>query len=84
MLRSSERLNDAYHEIINLSRIGEPATKSATVVGPICQTGDKLGIDRLLPATQENDVILIANAGAYCHVMSSNYNLRKIPPELVV
>ena len=77
-------LYDAYHEIVNLSRMNEGASKSATVVGPICEAGDKLGINRLLPETQENDVFLIANAGAYGHVMSSNYNLRDIPPEIVI
>lgn len=77
-------LYDAYHEIVNLSRMNERASKSATVVGPICEAGDKLGINRLLPETQENDVFLIANAGAYGHVMSSNYNLRDIPPEIVI
>ena len=77
-------LYDAYHEIVNLSRMNERASTSATVVGPICEAGDKLGINRLLPETQENDVFLIANAGAYGHVMSSNYNLRPKPAEILV
>ena len=77
-------LYDAYHEIVNLTRIGEADSESVTVVGPICETGDKLGTDRRLPASFENDVILIANAGAYGHVMSSRYNLRDIPPEITI
>lgn len=77
-------LYGAYHEIVNLSRVHEAATQSVTVVGPICETGDKLGSDRLLPPSEENDVILIANAGAYGRVMSSNYNLREIPPEISI
>jgi len=77
-------LYGAYHEIVNLSRIHEAATESVTVVGPICETGDKLGIDRLLPPSSENDVILIANAGAYGQVMSSSYNLRDVPPEITI
>jgi diaminopimelate decarboxylase/aspartate kinase len=77
-------LYGAWHEIVNLSRIDEPATESVTVVGPICETGDKLGSDRTFPNSEENDVVLIANVGAYGHVMSSRYNLREIPPEIVI
>jgi diaminopimelate decarboxylase/aspartate kinase len=77
-------LYGAYHEIVNLSRANEPATESVTVVGPICETGDRLGSDRLLPPSEESDVILIANTGAYGYVMSSNYNRRKIETELVI
>ena len=77
-------LYGAYHEIVNLTRLFEPATEIATVVGPICETGDKLGSDRLLPPSQENDVFIIANVGAYGHVMASQYNLRPTPPEIVI
>ena len=77
-------LYDAYHEIVNLTRIGEPETESVTVVGPICESGDKLGTNRLLPKSVEGDVILIANAGAYGQVMSSRYNLRDVPPEITI
>jgi diaminopimelate decarboxylase/aspartate kinase len=77
-------LYDAWHEIVNLSRIDEAATETVTVVGPICETGDKLGTDRILPPSRENDVFLIANAGAYGYVMSSRYNLREIPPEIAI
>jgi len=77
-------LYGAYHEIVNLTRVDEPATESVTVVGPICETGDRLGSDRLLPPSEENDVILIANTGAYGYVMSSNYNRRKVETELVI
>ena len=47
-----------------------------SVVGPICESADVLGHDRLLPVTREGDVLVIANAGAYGHTMSSHYNLR--------
>jgi len=75
-------LYGAYHEIANLSRIDEPATELVNVVGPICESADVLGHDRLLPVTREGDVLLIANAGAYGHAMSSHYNLRPPAPEL--
>lgn len=71
-------LYGSYHEIVNLSRLDDEKTGFAHVVGPICESGDTLGYDRFLPSTEENDVLLIANAGAYGHCMSSTYNLR--PP----
>ena len=77
-------LYGAYHEIINLTRADEAPSQTVTVVGPICETGDRLGSDRLLPSTVEGDVILVANAGAYGHVMSSNYNLREVAKEIVL
>ena len=63
-------LYGSYHEIVNLSKAEHAPTDTVTVVGPICETGDKLGSDRLMPPSEENDVILIANAGAYGYVMS--------------
>ena len=45
-------LYGAYHEIVNLSRVEEPATESVTVVGPICETGDRLGSDRFAAAVR--------------------------------
>jgi bifunctional diaminopimelate decarboxylase / aspartate kinase len=77
-------LYGAYHEIVNLSRIDEEATQTVTVVGPICESGDKLGSDRLFPETAEGDVVLIANTGAYGRVMASQYNMRKVAPEIVI
>ncbi len=77
-------LYGSYHEIVNLTRSDEPPSETVTVVGPICETGDRLGSDRLLPPTLEGDVILIANAGAYGYVMSSQYNLREVAREIVI
>lgn len=77
-------LYGAHHEIVNLSRLDEPATMRCTVVGPICESGDELGRDRLLPRCVEGDVLLIADTGAYGHAMSSHYNLRPPAQEIVV
>jgi bifunctional diaminopimelate decarboxylase / aspartate kinase len=77
-------LYGAYHEIHNLSRLDEPATELVNIVGPICETGDYLGHDRLLPLTREGDVLLIATAGAYGAAMSSRYNLREPAFEIVL
>ena len=77
-------LYGSYHEIVNLTRADEAPSKTVTVVGPICETGDRLGSDRLLPPTAEGDIILVANAGAYGHVMSSYYNRREVAKEIVI
>jgi bifunctional diaminopimelate decarboxylase / aspartate kinase len=77
-------LYGAYHPIVNLSRLDEPATWTVHVVGPICETGDILGRSRRLPPTSEGDVLLIANAGAYGRVMSSRYNLREPAGEFLL
>jgi diaminopimelate decarboxylase/aspartate kinase len=77
-------LYGAYHEIVNLTRVDAPATDFVTVVGPICKTADRLGSDRQLPPCEENDVLLIANVGAYGFAMSSNYNLRPPAREILL
>lgn len=77
-------LYGAYHEIANLTHLGEASEQIVNVVGPICETGDKLGTDRLLPACSEGDILLVANAGAYGFVMSSNYNLREPAREVAI
>ncbi len=77
-------LYGAYHEIVNLTRLGEAGTELADIVGPICESADILGHDRLLPPTQEGDVLLVANAGAYGRAMSSSYNLRDPAVEICI
>ncbi len=77
-------LYGAWHEIVNLTRLDEPATEVANVVGPICESADFLGHERLLPPTREGDVLLIANAGAYGRAMSSHYNLREPAIDIVL
>jgi len=77
-------LYEAWHEIVNLSRLDEPADTLVQIVGPICESGDVLGTNRRLPACREGDVILIAQAGAYGAVMASRYNLREPAAELVL
>lgn len=76
-------LYGAYHHIVNLSRLDDMDAVNYQVVGPICESGDILGEDRLLPRAREGDVMLIANAGAYGRTMSSFYNRRE-PAEAVI
>lgn len=77
-------LYDAYHEIANLTRLDQRPDTLCQVVGPICESGDVLGINRRLPAPQEGDVLLVAQAGAYGAVLGSHYNMRAPAPEVVL
>jgi len=77
-------LYGAWHEIVNLTRLGEPPTLTADVVGPVCETGDTLGHARHLPATEEGDLLLVGTAGAYGRTMRSEYNRRRPPLERLV
>lgn len=77
-------LYGSWHDIVNLTRFREQKTGFAHVVGPICESGDTLGYDRLLPHSRENDLILIADTGAYGHCMSSSYNLRPPAKEIIL
>jgi len=77
-------LYGAHHDIRNLTRLELPSSHRATVVGPICETADQFGADRWLPSTEEGDVLLIANCGAYGYAMASNYNLRPPAPEFII
>lgn len=77
-------LYGAHHEIVNISRLDDLPTEIVNIVGPICESGDQLGTDRLLPPTQEGDVLLIATAGAYGRAMSSRYNLRDPAAEFLI
>ena len=78
-------LYNAWHEIVNLTRLEDAPGAPAEVVGPICETGDVLGRRRALPdPTASGDVLLIAHAGAYGFVMANRYNLRELPQEEVL
>ncbi len=73
---------DAYHEVVNISKpVGK--TRIYTVVGYICET-DTFGWNRKLTEITEGDYILFKNAGAYCYAMSSNYNSRYRPAEVLI
>ncbi|AER55824.1 bifunctional aspartate kinase/diaminopimelate decarboxylase protein [Pseudoxanthomonas spadix BD-a59] len=78
-------LYDAWHDVVNLSRLDLDADAPFDIVGPICESSDVLGRRRPLPAsTAPGDVMLIADAGAYGYVMASHYNLRGLPKEEVL
>jgi diaminopimelate decarboxylase len=73
----------AYHEIVELVEHGRPAAR-ADVVGPVCETGDFLALERELPGLESGDGLAVLGAGAYGFVMASNYNSRPRPPEIIV
>ena len=78
-------LYDAWHDIHNLSRLDDGAQRDFDVVGPICESSDVFGHRVKLPAaTAPDDVMLIADAGAYGFSMASAYNLRALPAEAVL
>ncbi|WP_263365869.1 diaminopimelate decarboxylase [Edaphobacter bradus] len=77
-------LYHAHHEIVPVK---EPAGKSeltADVVGPVCESGDFFARDRNLPAVKQGDLVLILDAGAYGMTLTSNYNSRPRPAEVLV
>jgi diaminopimelate decarboxylase len=73
---------DAYHHIVNISN-PTGSQKIYTVVGYICET-DTFGSDRKIHEVREGDILAMKNAGAYCFSMSSNYNSRLKPAEVLV
>ena len=75
-------LYEAFHEIINISP-SNSEEKNYDIVGPICETGDFLGKNRLMSA-KENDILAVLDAGAYGMSMSSNYNSRPKAAEILV
>lgn len=73
---------NAQHQIVNVSNpMGKP--RIYTVVGYICET-DTFGVNRKIGEVREGDVLAFFNAGAYCFSMSSNYNSRFRPAEVMV
>lgn len=67
---------EAYHHIVPVAIKERPYIKT-DVVGPICETGDFLALDRELPAVERGEYLAVLSAGAYGFAMSSHYNLRQ-------
>jgi diaminopimelate decarboxylase len=78
-------LYDAYHGVVPVAEPApEAARTAADVVGPVCETGDIIASQRLLPTLSAGDLIAIQSAGAYGAVMASGYNTRPLVPEVMV
>jgi diaminopimelate decarboxylase len=78
-------LYDAWHDLTPVKEAEPDAVREAAdVVGPICETGDYLARERLLPLLRQGDLVAIMTAGAYGAVQSGTYNSRPLVPEVLV
>jgi diaminopimelate decarboxylase len=78
-------LYEAHHDILPVRQASEHArTMVADVVGPVCETGDYLALDRTLAEPKAGDLLAIMTAGAYGAVQSGTYNTRALVPEVLV
>ncbi|MCE5298486.1 MAG: diaminopimelate decarboxylase [Methanoregulaceae archaeon] len=75
---------DSYHEVIAANKADRNGTTLCTVAGPICETGDILASDRLLPDPVAGDILALLDCGAYGFAMSSQYNSRPRCPEVML
>ena len=75
-------LYDAWHDVLPVARRGDPARRY-DIVGPVCESADFLARERLL-ALAPGDLLAVMSAGAYGMTMSSNYNSRPRPAEVIV
>ena len=76
-------LYGAFHRIVPVER-SDAEEALCDVVGPLCESSDTLGMDRMLPRPRVGDLMAILDTGAYAAVMASNYNRRTTPPEVLV
>jgi diaminopimelate decarboxylase len=78
-------LYEAYHEIIPVEVPAADATYiKADIVGPVCETGDYLALDRQIAEPKAGDLIAVGSAGAYGAVQAGTYNSRLLVPEVLV
>ncbi len=77
-------LYQAYHNILEIERNPRAKMEKADIVGPICESGDFLAKERMLPKFKEGDFLAVMSAGAYGFSMSSNYNSRRRAQEVLV
>jgi len=78
-------LYEAHHDILPVAQAADNVpTIVADVVGPVCESGDYLALDRRLPEPKAGDLLAIMTSGAYGAVQSSTYNTRPLVPEVLV
>lgn len=77
-------LYNAYHHIEVLGKEDSEHSEVVDVVGSLCENNDKFAIQRLLPAIEENDILIIQDSGAHGHAMGFNYNGKLRPKELLL
>ena len=75
----------SYHQIVPLREASRgDGMGKIDIVGPVCESGDFLALDREMPELREGDLLAVMSAGAYGFVMASNYNSRPLPAEALV
>ena len=78
-------LYEAHHDILPVMQAAADARSIvADVVGPVCESGDYLALDRTLPELRSGDLVAIMTAGAYGAVQAGTYNTRPLVPEVLV
>jgi diaminopimelate decarboxylase len=78
-------LYQAHHRILPVRQpSGKAAARPVDIVGPVCESGDFFARDRDLPPVKPGDLLAVLDAGAYGMSLSSNYNSRPRPPEVLV
>ena len=77
-------LYESYHDIVPVAAKSARRKMTADVVGPVCESGDFLALDRSLAAIGEGELLAVMSAGAYGMAMASNYNARPRPAEVLV
>ncbi|MCC3245629.1 diaminopimelate decarboxylase [Methylocystis sp. WRRC1] len=77
-------LYDAHHDIIPVRAAADREEITADVVGPVCETGDYLALDRKMPEARPGELLAVLTAGAYGAVQAGTYNTRPLIPEVLV
>jgi diaminopimelate decarboxylase len=77
-------LYDAWHDIIPVRDFPDRPPVKVDVVGPVCETGDYLALERELPEARRGELLCVMTAGAYGAVQSGTYNTRPLIPEVLV
>ena len=77
-------LYDAWHDIIPVTIHSDRENITADIVGPVCETGDYLALDRVISKVKAQELLCVLTAGAYGAVQSGTYNTRPLIPEVMV
>ncbi len=74
-------LYEAHHDLMPVREPADRKETAADVVGPACETGDYLALDRKMPETQPGELLAVLTAGAYGAVQAGTYNARPLIPK---
>jgi diaminopimelate decarboxylase len=77
-------LYQAHHEILPVAQPRNSGKSTVDIVGPVCESGDFFARDRVMPKVKPGDLVVLLDAGAYGMALSSNYNTRTRPAEVLV